>query len=28
MSTQHPDNVRQPFFVNNSVIAGDEEIKE
>ena len=28
MSTQHPDNVRQPFFVNNNVIAGDEEIKE
>jgi len=28
MSTQHPDNVRQPFFVENSVIAGDDEIKE
>ncbi|AJF61212.1 TPA: phosphoenolpyruvate carboxylase [Candidatus Woesearchaeota archaeon] len=28
MSTQHPDNVRQPFFVENSVIGGDDEIKE
>lgn len=28
MSTQHPDNVRQPFFVDNSIIAGDDEIKE
>ena len=28
MSTQHPDNVRQPFFVNNSLIADDDEIKE
>jgi phosphoenolpyruvate carboxylase len=28
MSTQHPDNVRQPFFVENSIIAGDDEIKE
>ncbi len=28
MSTQHPDNVRQPFFVDNSLIAGDDEIKE
>ncbi|MBT3464154.1 phosphoenolpyruvate carboxylase, partial [archaeon] len=28
MSTQHPDNVKQPFFVNNSVISGDDEIKE
>lgn len=28
MSTQHPDNVRQPFFVDNSVIAGEEEVKE
>ncbi|NTV23666.1 MAG: phosphoenolpyruvate carboxylase [Nanoarchaeota archaeon] len=28
MSTQHPDNVRQPFFVESSVIAGDDEIKE
>lgn len=28
MSTQHPDNVRPPFFSNNSVIAGEDEIKE
>lgn len=28
MSTQHPDNVKQPFFVDNSVIAGDDEVKE
>ncbi len=28
MSTQHPDNVKQPFFVENSVIGGDDEIKE
>jgi phosphoenolpyruvate carboxylase len=28
MSTQHPDNVSQPFFVDNSIIAGDDEIKE
>jgi len=28
MSTQHPDNVKQPFFVDNSVIAGEDEIKE
>ncbi|MCM2325391.1 MAG: phosphoenolpyruvate carboxylase, partial [Candidatus Woesearchaeota archaeon] len=28
MSTQHPDNVRQPFFVESNVIGGDDEIKE
>ena len=28
MSTQHPDNVKQPFFVENSIIAGEDEIKE
>ena len=28
MSTQHPDNVKQPFFVDNSVIGGDDEVKE
>jgi phosphoenolpyruvate carboxylase len=28
MSTQHPDNVRQPFFVDNSLIGGEEEVKE
>ena len=28
MSTQHPDNVRNPFFTDNSEISGDEEIKE
>lgn len=28
MSTQHPDNVRNPFFTENSEIGGDDEIKE
>ena len=28
MSTQHPDNVRPPFFSDNSVLGGDDEIKE
>ena len=28
MSTQHPDNVRAPFFASNHVLAGDDEIKE
>ncbi len=28
MSTQHPDNVSAPFFADNSVIGGDDEIKE
>ncbi|MDO8428138.1 MAG: phosphoenolpyruvate carboxylase [Candidatus Diapherotrites archaeon] len=28
MSTQHPDNVRMPFFIENSVIGGEDEIKE
>lgn len=28
MSTQHPDNVNNPFFTTNSEIAGDDEIKE
>jgi len=28
MSTQHPDNVSQPFFVDNQIISGDDEIKE
>ncbi len=28
MSTQHPDNVRAPFFADSSIIAGDDEIKE
>ncbi|MEK6916748.1 MAG: phosphoenolpyruvate carboxylase, partial [Nanoarchaeota archaeon] len=28
MSTQHPDNVRQPFFADNSILGGDDEIKE
>jgi len=28
MSTQHPDNVTNPFFSDNSEIAGDDEIKE
>ncbi|MFA4830875.1 MAG: phosphoenolpyruvate carboxylase [Patescibacteria group bacterium] len=28
MSTQHPDNVHQPFFVENSLIGGEDEIQE
>lgn len=28
MSTQHPDNVNQPFFVENSLIGGEDEIQE
>lgn len=28
MSTQHPDHVNPPFFAENSVLAGDDEIKE
>ncbi len=28
MSTQHPDNVRAPFFASNSILEGDDEIKE
>ena len=28
MSTQHPDNVSTPFFADNTVIGGDDEIKE
>ncbi len=28
MSTQHPDNVKNPFFTENSEIGGDDEIKE
>ena len=28
MSTQHPDNVTLPFFVNNSVLSGDDEVQE
>ena len=28
MSTQHPDNVSNPFFTHSSEIAGDDEIKE
>ncbi|MGQ9516012.1 MAG: phosphoenolpyruvate carboxylase [Anaerolineae bacterium] len=28
MSTQHPDNVYSPFFAENAVINGEEEIKE
>jgi phosphoenolpyruvate carboxylase len=28
MCTQHPDNVQHPFFAQNSVIHGDDEIKE
>ncbi|MBI4014618.1 MAG: phosphoenolpyruvate carboxylase [Candidatus Aenigmarchaeota archaeon] len=28
MSTQHPDNVRTPFFCNGTVISGDDEVKE
>src|SRR3989338_11428971 len=28
MSTQHPDNVNNPFFSDNSELAGEDEIKE
>jgi len=28
LSTQHPDNVTIPFFANNPVLRGDDEIKE
>jgi phosphoenolpyruvate carboxylase len=28
MSTQHPDNVTTPFFAENSVLSGDDEIRE
>lgn len=28
MSTQHPDNVRSPFFTETHIISNDEEIKE
>ena len=28
MSTQHPDNVTIPFFVENSIMNGDDEVKE
>ncbi|MHA1230301.1 MAG: phosphoenolpyruvate carboxylase [Candidatus Helarchaeota archaeon] len=28
MSTQHPDNVRPPFFADNPVLEGDSEIQE
>lgn len=28
MSTQHPDNVNNPFFSDNSELTGDDEIKE
>ncbi|PIN70530.1 phosphoenolpyruvate carboxylase [Candidatus Woesearchaeota archaeon CG11_big_fil_rev_8_21_14_0_20_43_8] len=28
MSTQHPDNVNNPFFADSPIIGGDDEIKE
>ena len=28
MSSQHPDNVRTPFFASHSVIGGEDEIRE
>ncbi len=28
MSTQHPDNVTIPFFAENAVLSGDDEVKE
>ena len=28
MSTQHPDNVNQPFFSNSNILEGEDEIKE
>ncbi len=28
MSSQHPDNARSPFFVNENILGGEDEIKE
>jgi len=28
MSTQHPDNVHQPFFVENGMLGGEDEVQE
>ncbi|MFH1770924.1 MAG: phosphoenolpyruvate carboxylase [archaeon] len=28
MSTQHPDNVRPPFFSDSAILGGDDEVKE
>ena len=28
MSTQHPDNVKTPFFAEASVLKGEDEVKE
>lgn len=28
MSTQHPDNIHTPFFAENAILGGDDEIKE
>ncbi len=28
MSTQHPDNVRQPFFAREQELSGDDEVRE
>ena len=28
MSTQHPDNVSQPFFVEGAQIGGEDEVQE
>jgi len=28
MSTQHPDNVTSPFFTNNAILGGEDEIEE
>ncbi len=28
MSTQHPDNVKAPFFAEHEVLGGDDEVKE
>jgi phosphoenolpyruvate carboxylase len=28
MSSQHPDNIRTPFFASHSIIGGEDEIKE
>jgi phosphoenolpyruvate carboxylase len=28
MSTQHPDNVRAPFFADSVILGGEDEIKE
>jgi phosphoenolpyruvate carboxylase len=28
MSTQHPDNVTSPFFAQNAILGGEDEVQE